>query len=111
MRLVLAAACLFAGPALALDCPSVTDDGERLACWDAAAGEGCAVTDWTAAESSIGGVKLSGAASCKAGLVTIRLYDGDRFVGAGQAVIEGFAFQAYIDGQAADPRPLFSISE
>lgn len=111
MRLVLAAACLFAAPAFALDCPSISADAERLACWDAAAREACAVTDWSAANSSIGAVKMTGAASCKTGLATIRLYDGDRFVGAEQAVIEGFAFQAYVDGNAADPRPLFSISE
>ncbi len=53
----------------------------------------CDLEAWRASASSMG-VSIDGSATCDKGSATIRLYDGDKFLGVANGFIEGHALQA-----------------
>jgi len=92
------------------ECHATDVPQERLECYDEKVGailesldtpETCALESWTFTQDQ-GVIQLSGTTSCRYGLLTYRLYDGETgaFVGADKAFIRGFAFQDALPGTA-----------
>jgi len=103
MRLILAALVLGALPAVAAaqDCDGISDDAERLACYDRAAeGSGhCEIEDWRFRSQAPEYTVIDGAATCARGRLSYRLYDGDsdEFLAAGSTYIRGFVFEEFVE--------------
>ena len=49
---------------------------------------------------------IDGSATCEEGFMNIRLYDGEKFIGTADGVIEGHAAKAIATGILAKPRDL-----
>ena len=56
----------------------------------------CEIEDWRWSGPTGGYLTIDGAATCDAGLITIRVYEGDggRFLGVANGRIRGHAFEA-----------------
>lgn len=58
--------------------------------------EDCKVDGWRHYEDPLGIIAIDGSTTCECGRVHIRAYDGDRFIGADTAFVEGYKFSARI---------------
>lgn len=92
------------------ECHGLDVPQERLDCYDEKVGailqglddpEHCAVETWKYTSES-GVIQISGTTTCRYGLLTYRLYDGETgaFLGSDKTFIRGFAFQDALPGQA-----------
>ena len=55
----------------------------------------CELEAWVAnRNATVGLVSIDGSATCDKGSATIRMYDGDKFLGVVRGQIQGHAFQA-----------------
>ena len=54
----------------------------------------CTLEAWRANAAPLGMLMIEGSATCDAGMATIRLYDGKKFLGVAQGVVEGHALNA-----------------
>ena len=76
---------------LSFVCAVVLGFGVAAAC-DDHVGK-CTLEAWRA-NAVMGMLMIEGSATCDAGMATIRLYDGKKFVGVAQGVVEGHALNA-----------------
>ena len=53
----------------------------------------CKLEAWRA-NSAMSMLMIEGSATCNSGMATIRLYDGEKFLGVAQGVVEGHALNA-----------------
>ena len=70
----------------------------------------CVVEDWRVDDNGPH-IGIEGVTSCKSGKISIRLYDGDKFVGVTDGYIEGYIFEDWIVNAPAveDPRIKYFI--
>ena len=54
----------------------------------------CKLEAWRANSAGMGLVMIEGSATCDRGRATIRLYDGDKFLGVATGLVRGHALQA-----------------
>ena len=54
----------------------------------------CKLEAWRANSAPMGMLMIEGSATCNSGMATIRLYDGEKFLGVAQGVVEGHALNA-----------------
>ena len=91
-------------PAIAILLAGVLASGPALA-------EECTVEDWTHSYSSfMSAITVEGVATCKAGEIHLRLYDGEgegrKLIAVETAYIEGFIFETILTAKA-EPAALF----
>lgn len=55
----------------------------------------CDIEDWRSVDM-FGNLVVEGVAACDTGMITIRLYDGDVFLGVANGFIKGHAFSAIV---------------
>ncbi len=55
----------------------------------------CEVEDWRAVPSFGGFLAIEGSATCESGIVGVRLYDGDTFIGTASGFITGHVLSAF----------------
>lgn len=58
----------------------------------------CELEAWRANSAAMGMVMIDGSATCNNGTATIRLYDGDKFLGVADGFVEAHALQAVASG-------------
>ncbi len=75
-----------------LFCASLVGFGVAVAC-DDHMGK-CTLEAWRANLAPMGMLMIEGSATCDAGMATLRLYDGKKFLGVAQGVVEGHALNA-----------------
>ena len=73
-------------------CASLLGLGVAAAC-DDHVGK-CKLEAWRANSAPMGMLMIEGSATCNSGMATIRLYDGEKFLGVAQGVVEGHALNA-----------------
>lgn len=83
---------------LSFVCAFVLSFGVAVAC-DDHVGK-CTLEAWRA-NAAMGMLMIEGSATCDAGIATIRLYDGKKFLGVAQGVVEGHALNAMATNIAA----------
>ena len=93
MKSVLAAVCILA-----------LGTGVAVAC-DDHVGK-CNLEAWRALAPVRGLMPIDGSATCDKGFINIRLYDGKKFIGTADGVIEGHVAQAFARGISAKPTNL-----
>lgn len=96
LRVSLALGVALIASAAHSECAGITNEGERLACYDAQAkkaGDACSLEAFNF--SPFGdGFKLTGAMTCAEGRLDYRLYDGDdKFLVSGFTYFQGHAVQ------------------
>ena len=82
----------------------VLGTGVALAC-DDHVGK-CKLEAWRALSPVSGLLPIDGSATCDKGFINIRLYDGEKFIGTADGVIEGHVAQAFAQGISAKPKDL-----
>lgn len=63
----------------------------------------CSLEDWTYRSLPGGYTQVDGSTSCSSGMIQVRFYDGDKYLGSAPGIIHGGAFQATIQAPAPDP--------
>lgn len=76
---------------LSAHCAVLLGSGVAVAC-DDHVGK-CKVEAWRA-NSAMNMLMIEGSATCDSGMATIRLYDGEKFLGVAQDAVEGHALNA-----------------
>lgn len=54
----------------------------------------CELEAWRAQPTAMGLLSIDGSATCDKGHATIRMYDGDKFLGVATGLVQGHALQA-----------------
>lgn len=58
----------------------------------------CKIEDWRSTMVLGNILQIEGVTTCKKGMIHIRLYDGEKFIGLGQGIIEGNTFTTMTQG-------------
>lgn len=87
---------LSAFSANASECPSIENDLDRLACYDAAIKDPCKIEDWNYRKKGKY-IQITGATTCREGRLAFRIYDKEtsKFVTSDFTYIKGYVFDSY----------------